>query len=914
METTILLIDDDVRILETFSRALKLAGCAVLTAEDGEKGLAVYRQEQPDLIMLDLRMPGMDGIDVLRAIRQHDPEANVILTTGHGDRDAVIEALRAGASDVLSKPIDQVALESALRRAEERIELKRKLRASEEALRKQNEQLEETVQARTTELQETLAKYQVLFDAFPLGISVSDVTGRILEANQESERLLGLSQEEQAEREIDGAEWGIIRPDGSPMPAEEYASVQALQQGQLVENVEMGIVKPDGDVTWINVTAAPLMDDRVVIAYNDITKRKLAEDALRESEGRLSAILRHTPVIIYLKDTQGRFTLVNHAFEQAFDVSQTDIIGKTSYDLVLEARAAEHQAHDEQVIQTGRPLEFEETAIEADGQQHTVISVKFPMYDAEGTLYGVGGISADITERKRIEEDLRKSEERFRTLVDVLPQFVAYTDKDLIYRFVNQTYQDKFDIRPEDIVGRSLPDVIGDVAFEEARSHVERALQGERVRYHERFDYAIGGTRDIDGILVPDVTKDGQVRGYYAVLTDITPYIETQEALRRTTERLRILREIDAAILDAQSPEEIARSTLERLNNLIPCQRTSITEIDAARQRGRDLIVLIDGENQLDKIDWHPLPNAGPLIDTIQGGRTHYVEDIAVLETKSLLEERLEASGIRSYVSVPLLVQDIPQGTLNLGSERPAFFQPNHVEILEEIAASLAVALQQARLLEQTQKDAEAKAVLLREVNHRVLNNLTAIIGILDMEQRRSLDDKADLRAVLEDVSHRIGGMTTVHRMLSSAQWQPLDVKEVVERVIYAALSSSPIRPQIAVTVDAPEEPLRMPSKQAISMALVINELTTNSVKYAFRDRPQGRIDVRITLLDEETVRVTFRDDGPGMSDDVLAGKQRDVGLRLVEANVRHTLGGEIDYHNDDGGVVTFTLDRAPLN
>ena len=149
MDTTILLIDDDIRILETFARTLRLADYTVFTAENGSQGLDLYYQKNPDIILLDLRMPGMDGLEVLQAMRAQDPEANVILVTGHGDKDAVIEALRAGASDFLSKPIDQVALESALRRAEERVHLKRKLHAAQKKLRRHNEQLEEEVKTRT---------------------------------------------------------------------------------------------------------------------------------------------------------------------------------------------------------------------------------------------------------------------------------------------------------------------------------------------------------------------------------------------------------------------------------------------------------------------------------------------------------------------------------------------------------------------------------------------------------------------------------------------------------------------------------------------------------------------------------------------------------------------------------------------
>lgn len=130
----------------------------------------------------------------------------------------------------------------------------------------------------------SLMKYQTLFDLFPAGITISDSKGQIIETNSIAQRMLGLTPEQQKQRQIDGKEWQIIRPDGSPMPASEYASVRALSQGVQIENVEMGVQKSDGLVTWINVSATPIPIEGygVAIVYTDVTVRKQVEDELRK--------------------------------------------------------------------------------------------------------------------------------------------------------------------------------------------------------------------------------------------------------------------------------------------------------------------------------------------------------------------------------------------------------------------------------------------------------------------------------------------------------------------------------------------------------------------------------------------------------------------------------------------------------
>ncbi|MDD5722493.1 MAG: response regulator [Syntrophales bacterium] len=125
----ILLIDDEEDILEVLSLSLRSDGYDVITAASGEKGLEAFERESPLIVLTDLRMPGIDGLDVLKRVKNTNPDAEVIVITGHGDMDSAIDALRYGASDFVNKPVREEALQIALKRAKEKLVIREKLRA-----------------------------------------------------------------------------------------------------------------------------------------------------------------------------------------------------------------------------------------------------------------------------------------------------------------------------------------------------------------------------------------------------------------------------------------------------------------------------------------------------------------------------------------------------------------------------------------------------------------------------------------------------------------------------------------------------------------------------------------------------------------------------------------------------------------
>ncbi|WP_029895580.1 response regulator [Desulfohalovibrio reitneri] len=121
----ILIIDDERATLDMFTFLLKALGHDPITAEEGQSGLELFRQHHPPVTLTDIKMPGLDGLEVLRRIKEEDPTAEVIVITGHGDMESAVTALQLDATDFVNKPVGRAEIETALERAEERLRLTR---------------------------------------------------------------------------------------------------------------------------------------------------------------------------------------------------------------------------------------------------------------------------------------------------------------------------------------------------------------------------------------------------------------------------------------------------------------------------------------------------------------------------------------------------------------------------------------------------------------------------------------------------------------------------------------------------------------------------------------------------------------------------------------------------------------------
>ena len=419
------------------------------------------------------------------------------------------------------------------------------------------------------DLRVNLTKYSVLFDTLPLGVTVTDQNGQIVESNQEATRLLGLSEEEQKRRLIQGEEWKIVRTDKTVMPPEEYASVRALEDQHRVENVEMGICKDDDQITWISVTAAPLplKDHGIVITYNDITRRMLAEEALHKAHDKLEMtvqqrtqelrnanselkaeieerkrvesqlviqtraveaqrqrfnnVLEILPVYTILLTEDYHVSFANRYFRERFGEDH----GRYCYEYLFGLNEPCENCDTFKVLQTGSPHRWEWTG--PDGRNYDVFDYPFNDVDGSSLILELG---IDITERKQAEEKLRILNAYNRSLIEANLDALVTITPDGRIGDVNAV--------TEAITGYPREVLVG-TAFHAYFTNPEKA----RLGYEQVFE--TGTVRDYeleiqhkDGRVTPVVynasvyrDETGKVAGVFAAARDITDRKQAERQL-----------------------------------------------------------------------------------------------------------------------------------------------------------------------------------------------------------------------------------------------------------------------------------------------------------------------------------------------------------------------------------------------
>ncbi len=386
-------------------------------------------------------------------------------------------------------------------------------------------------------MRDSESRFSAIIEASPIPKALNDAHGNITYLNQAFIQTLGYTL---ADIPTLTDWWPRAYPDPQYQQwvAENWQNhlAEAISHKKPFQPMEVIISCKNGNIRTFLVSASDLKDNfsgtHLVTLY-DITERKIAEQQLAESEAKMAAILENVGAYIFLKDCQGRYTFANQACLKLWGVPLEKVLGVRDEDLFDPQFAATIREHDHHVLAKGESIAAEEVGFALKtGKTAIYWAVKIPLRDANGNIYGLCGISTDITERKKMEDALIASEKEFRQLAESMPQIVWISRADGQTIYFNQQWTD--------YTGLSREESYGDGWLKPFHpDDQKRAWDSWQNAIHNNGIYSLEcKLRNVDGVYrwwlirgVPVFGEKGKVSKWFGTCTDIHEIKKAEETI-----------------------------------------------------------------------------------------------------------------------------------------------------------------------------------------------------------------------------------------------------------------------------------------------------------------------------------------------------------------------------------------------
>ncbi len=533
-------------------------------------------------------------------------------------------------------------------------------RRVEQRLRDMNARLDDNIARRTAELSRAVYDLQAeaisrqraqmeleqeasllngLMDAMPDHIYFKDRDGKYLRINNAKAFRSGLASPEEA---VGKTDYDYFPRNHADKAAAEERRV--METGEPVLRQENRLVWPDGRITWSSATKVPLRNNAGQIVgtlgiSHDVTAHHELAETLQLERDRLRTLIDNLPDLVFIKDLNYELITVNRAYLAQFGLKHEDqVVGRNEFDFCSPLVAQSFRDADARVLRTGQPLiQQEEQFTALDGSPQWKISTRIPLRDLSGNVIGLVGICHDITERKKSERALQKSEWLYHSLVDNLPVYVVRKDRDGRVTYANASACQLYGLPFEQVVGKTDYDFFPRHLAEKYRQDDQRVMEtGEAFEDIEensdsgRFNYF-----EVRKTPVRDL--DGSIVGVQLMFWDVTVRQNALKALAEAKEAAEAANRAKSEFLANMSHEIrtpmnaiIGMTELVLETRLMPEQRDFLQTV---RDSGLALLNIIN-----DILDF----------SKIEAGRLE-LEEIP-FDLHETLGDALKAIGLRAHV------------------------------------------------------------------------------------------------------------------------------------------------------------------------------------------------------------------------------------------------------------------------
>ena len=660
--------------------------------------------------------------------------------------------------------------------------------------------------------------------------------------------------------------------------------------------------------------------------------------AQRRSQDMIEAIITNSPALIYVKDLEGRYLMINQRFAEVFQVAREAVIGKTDHDLFDEPSADAFRAMDRRALAADEPLTEEETIALADGP-HTWLSVKSPLRDDSGEAHALVAISTDITDQRHAQHALLASEQRNRLIVESALDAVVTIASDGVITGWSPQAEKTFGWTGDEALGRPVDALILPERYRAAhREGLARYIAtGEARVLNTRLELA---ALDRDGREFPielSITpvRMGETTCFTAFVRDITDRKLAETRLQAQRDRLYLLEQVTRAISQRQDEQSIFQVVVRTLEDRLPADFVCICRHDALAQQlvvahvgtrstalGRELGITERAEIAID----------GNGLSRCVAGELVYEPDIA--EVDFPFPSRLAAHGLRSLVIAPLAAEGEVFGVLVVSRLTPEAFASTDCEFLKQVSDHVSLAASQSQLrdrlqqayddLKQTQQGileqerlraiGQMASGIAHDINNAIspvavytqsLRERQAALGLLP-EVRDYLET---VGRVVKDISATVARMRDFYRPSDAgAEFETVDLNTLILQVVgltRARWNDMPQQRGVVVTVSTALEAGLPP---VMGDAAQLREALTNLVFNAVDAMPDGGTITIRTLTFAATGgkrRVQFEvgDSGPGMDEETRrrclepffttkGDRGTGLGLAMVQGAAQHHKAG----------------------
>ena len=506
--TRVVLVEDDPGhanlLIETLS---ELGGYEVTWVDTVAGAVAHLRQERVDAALMDLGLPDAAGLEALDILLGESGGAPVIVVTGRSEDELGLVAVARGAEDYLQKDhADARTLHQTLSYAIERTRARALLR-------------------------KTVTDAEVVLAAVADGIVMKDAHNRIVFANPAATRIFGLPLDRLLGLSADAPELLSCHLDGRPYDPADLPSSRVLATGESVTRAVVGMTRPGGEQIWVELNAHPLVGPGpdhivygVVTALRDVSERLAADEANRFQAALLAAVGQ----AVVATDPLGTVLYWNRAAEELYGWPADEAVGRSVLELTPSTQTAEQAAQIMDMLAAGQSWTGDFLVRDKAGREFPVLLSDTPVLGPDGELHAIIGVSTDITERKRAEDEMRWYSAIIESTGDAVFG-ISLTGEITSW---NRAAQQLYGYSSEEAVGRHGSMLAPTDRHDEVISVLGAAIRGETTRSLDTVRrHKSGAPIDVSLTVSPVHDEGGRVVACSAIARDISDRVAMQREI-----------------------------------------------------------------------------------------------------------------------------------------------------------------------------------------------------------------------------------------------------------------------------------------------------------------------------------------------------------------------------------------------